>query len=153
MSDATGLQLFANIATIIAATVASIGIYLGVKQLKLSTSIAKANFLLELEKLSERFDDIHMNLRPGGKWAEAGEVSLNDLSRSEIIKLEDYMGFFEHCELLINKGVLSGSDFYKLFGYRLYNLNSSGLIGQKVSADGADSWVDIIALKERIGIK
>ena len=97
------LSDLADIATIIASVVGTGALVFAGFQLKHSAQVAEGQFLLELEKMMATHDQIHLKLRPGGVWAQGGAPSL----AKEWADLEDYMGFFEHCELLIQDKSLS----------------------------------------------
>ena len=146
----TTLAIFSILANI--STTIAVGI--GAWQLILGRSIAKAQFLLELERMSKYFDDIHIKLRPSGDWQPLNGMgmTLEDLTEEQIAILEDYMGFFEHCNYLLKKGVIEFEMFNNIFGYRVENLVSSGLVREKIKVDGEESWSEFIELCERLGL-
>jgi hypothetical protein len=112
------LSDIANIATIIASIIGAGALVFAGIQLKNSAQVAEGQFLLELEKMMTAHDEIHLKLRPGGAWADGASPN----SPKDWAALEDYMGFFEHCELLIQDKSLSVERFNHIFGYRVFNI-------------------------------
>jgi hypothetical protein len=89
-------------------------------------------------------------LRTGGKWAKtgAGPVTAEDWAA-----VEDYMGFFEHCELLMRNGSLDTASFKALFGYRVENIIQNDVIVQAKLDRERDDWKLFISLLDRLGLK
>ena len=86
-------------------------------------------------------------MRPGGAWTkdDAGPTS-----ESEWSKVEDYMGFFEHCELLLQDGSLKPASFKALFGYRVVNIMANdNIVREKLLKEGA-SWHLFLELLDRL---
>ena len=119
-------------------------------QLKRTLVVERGRFLLELERMSASHEKTHIRLRPGGPWSDG--VSLPK-SSSEWAELEDYMGFFEHCELLIESGSLEFSSFQRLFGYRVKNIAANRSIVQAKLIDEGKHWNDFRKLAFRLGIQ
>ncbi len=101
------MQIITGIAAIIALM---ISVLEGIKNSKIS----QTNFLLELKGAfaEDRRYRIHIALREGKSienWQD----------------LDDYIGLFEVCEIMIEKNTLSQKVFNQLFKYRLYNILKS----------------------------
>ena len=136
--------------TIISALIATASlIYMG-KQLKLSAKISKGQFLLELEKMAYTHNEVHLNLRPGGKWS-SGKITSD--TPEEWAKIDDYMGFFEHCELLMQDKSLSEKNFKSIFEYRVRNILDNDDIVQAKLIDEKEHWEDFLKLQSRLNIK
>jgi hypothetical protein len=118
-------------------------------QLRRTFLIERGRFLLELERMSATYDKTHIRLRPGGDWSDR---VTGPASAQEWADLEDYMGFFEHCELLIKAGILEQNHFNRLFGYRLRNIVANETrVEAKLVKEGSD-WTDFRSLARRINI-
>ncbi len=144
------LSDYANIATIVA-SIGGVGalIYAAV-QLQHSARVAEGQFLLELEKMMAAHDKTHIKLRPGGEWSNGkSPTTVEDWA-----ELEDYMGFFEHCELLIRDKSLSIERFDHIFGYRLQNiLDNSTICDAKLKSNEKELWVLFLSICNRVGAK
>jgi len=143
------LKDFADIVTIV-------GIILGIgtlvytaKQIRMSARISKGQFFLELEKMSSLYDDVHLKLR-GGEWSEANKGPSNHEDWS---KLEDYMGFFEYCEILIRDSLIDIDTFEKIFGYRIRNIISNEIIYNAKLIKERNEWILFISLLKRLNIE
>lgn len=138
----------ADIATIIASIIGGGALIVAAYQLRRSAKISEGQFLLELEKMLSTHDEVHMKLRPGGEWTQnqSGPSSVEEWA-----KIEDYMGFFEHCELLIQDGSLCSSRFNNIFGYRVHNIvDNQKIVNAKLESKERDSWILFLKLCERI---
>ena len=90
-----------------------------------------------------------MKLRPGGEWARAnsGPESVEDW-----VKVEDYMGLFEHCELMLRKGLIDWETFKAIFNYRLHNIVANRRIVEAKLVAGGESWEAFIRLLQHLRI-
>ena len=144
------LQIAANWATIFGAPCAVAAlIYAGV-QLHQSAAVARGQFMLELEKMMTTHDAVHLNLRPTGKWTDD---DTGPSTAAEWSAVDDYMGFFEHCELLLRSGSLKFTDFNHLFGYRIHNLMSNAIIVDAKLINERDKWGLFLSLIKRLGFE
>jgi hypothetical protein len=117
----------ASIAIIVGAVATIATLAYTAYQVRLNSKIAKANSELELEKMFAMHDEVHLNLRPGGKWA-SGKVGPK--TSEEWAKVEDYMGLFEHCELMLENKMIDWKMFKAIFGYRMNNILNNEIILQ-----------------------
>jgi len=102
--------------------------------------------MLELERMFATHDRIHLLLRPDGKWCgDGGPQTIEDWTA-----VEDYMGLFEHCEILIQTGLLNADMFDRLFGYRLTNILANAVITQAKLVREKQGWTDFLRLVERL---
>lgn len=88
ITDCTLTQL-TDLAAIIGAVVAVTTLLYTAYQVRCNTLTSRAKFWIELEKMFQTHDPVHLNLRPGGAWANG--VS-GPTSSKEWAALEDYMG-------------------------------------------------------------
>jgi len=151
LSMIEGLRLaqWANVATILGATVAAGVLIYTARQVKRNVLTNRGTFWLELEKMFQSHDPVHLNLRPGGKWSSK---SSGPKEPEEWAKLEDYMGLFEHCEIMMNLGLIDVQTFSDIFAYRLRNIVANSLICEKKLRQEAELWKRFISLLQRFDI-
>ena len=137
------LDSWANIATIIGAITAIVVLIYTAIQVRQNTLVSRGQFWLELEKMFAIHDEVHVKLRPGGKWAEQGE---GPQTVGDWAKVEDYMGLFEHCQIMLEKGLLDWETFGSIFSYRLNNILANEKITRAKLIHERDSWKDFIQL-------
>ncbi|MCR4302794.1 MAG: hypothetical protein NUV63_01015 [Gallionella sp.] len=134
---AISLQDYANLAQLIGVPFAVFALFYSGRQLRQTRLIELGRFMLELESMSDRHDRVHALLRPGGEWDnEVGEPQTVE----DWCALEDYMGFFEHCELLLRAGTIEHDGFKALYGYRIENILRHSKIVKAKLIDERDSW-------------
>ncbi len=143
------LSNFANIATIVGACTAVGVIVYTAYQVRQNTLISRGQFWLELEKMFTVHDEVHINLRPGGKWSKdgSGPESVNDWA-----KVEDYMGLFEHCEIMLSNKVIDWQTFGAIFSYRLNNILWNKKIIEAKLVNERSSWEGFLRLLEKLQI-
>lgn len=144
------LENAAYTATILSAVFAIIVIFYTGYQIKRNMLVNKGMFWLELEKMFAAHDEVHINLRPGGKWSENKK---GPDSAMEWAKVENYMGLFEHCEVLISDRLIDFKTFKAIFSYRLYNIVSNKKIVAAKLINEKASWIKFINLLDKLKIK
>jgi hypothetical protein len=144
------LNEVANVAVIVGAVVAIVTLAYTSYQIRQNSRIAKANSELELEKMFSMHDEVHLNLRPGGKWASG---KAGPKTHEEWAKVEDYMGLFEHCELMLENKMIDWRMFKAIFGYRMNNILANEIIVQAKLVEEKNSWADFIKLARKLGLK
>ena len=144
------LVQWANLATIGGAAVAVGALLYTARQVKSNTLTSRANFWLELERMFQTHAPVHLNLRPGGAWADSdsGPTSSQDWAA-----LEDYMGLFEHCEIMMKSGLIDVATFSDIFAYRLRNIVANRDIVEKKLNEEAPSWSNFLSLLGRFDIR
>jgi len=161
MSDCMlDVALWANVATIVGAPVGVFALIYGVLQLRSSVRVNQGQFMLELEKMIATHDAVHLKLRPGGAWATSpvatappGNQGAAPATVEEWAQVEDYMGFFEHCELLLRDRSLTTERFQRLFGYRVANILANGVIAEAKLVREREHWSLFLDLIRRLGFK
>lgn len=146
-----GLEQAAYLATVIGAPLSFLALVYAGLQLKQSVAIARGQFMLELEKMIASHNAVHMRLRPGGDWSKA-KGGAGPHSVDEWAETEDYMGFFEHCELLLQDGSVKLASFKALFEYRIHNLMMNERIVHAKLVHEEQSWSLFLGLLDRLGI-
>ena len=115
----------------------------------LNRKTKQAEFWLRLRDDFANYDDVHLNLRPGGDWSDTkkGPESTEDWA-----KVEGYMGLFEHCESMLSQGLLNQKVFSESFRYRIVNLVANPIINKAKLIERADGWSRFINLCSRLNI-
>jgi len=137
----------AEIATVVGVPVGLGALVYAGLQLRHSADIARGRFMLELERMTAAHDPVHIRLRPGGIWSEA---SKGPASGEEWAEVDDYMGFFEHCELLLRERALDLTSFKALFEYRIRNITANSRIVDAKLIDEKASWTLFLELLDRL---
>jgi hypothetical protein len=109
----------------------------------------ESQFLLALEDQFRVHWDVHVALRPGGKWttADAGPESNEDWAR-----VESYMGLFERLNILHRNGVLPLPYIRQFYRYRLTNLWANQVIRSEKMEARPKGWRDLIELSHKLDI-
>lgn len=142
------LTWWADLATIIGSIVAVAVLGYTAVQVHQNTKISRGQFWLELEKMLYTHDPVHLKLRPGGIWSEPGS---GPETPEEWTQVEDYMGFFEHCEVLLRKKLIDWETFEALFSYRVGNILSNSRIVEAKLVEERDGWTCFLKLAKRLG--
>ena len=80
------------------------------------SKVKEAEFLLQLEALCTQYNDVYWKLLDGGVWTTQGE---GPTIEADLLRAEDYMGFFEYCEILIKNGAIRERLLMLMFGYKI----------------------------------
>jgi hypothetical protein len=143
------LSDFTNVATLLGAVIALAALFYTAYQVRTNAKTNRAMFWLELEKMFKSHDQVHLNLRTGGKWANGISGPTN---AEEWSALEDYMGLFEHCEIMIKMKLIDASTFKDIFLYRLHNIvNNQSIVNAKLRKE-AKCWGNFLNLLERFDV-
>ena len=137
------LSLLINTGTLLVTTFGGLAAW---HQIKKNTDANTATFWLELRKMFESHAETHIAFRTGGKWT--GEKAPQDAKGWA--EVEAYMGLFEHCERLMQKGLIDEDTFMDIYSYRIENIISSeAVLKHKLEAEKM-YWRTFVALTERI---
>jgi hypothetical protein len=141
------LQDWANASTILGVIVGGLALVYSAIQLRISSRVSQAQFWLDLrEMFADKHQEIHLKLR-NGLWS-------NDDARfpsePEWASLEAYMGLFEHCEKMLEQGLLDAPTFESIYGYRLERIVENPLIVREKLVGRRWGWRDFIHLLERV---
>src|SRR5918912_1611258 len=71
-------------------------------QVELAEKTTRGQLWLQLRQLFTNYDEIHIKLRPNGEWYRSDLEPTN----ADMPKVEVYMGLFEHCERLLEDGLI-----------------------------------------------
>ena len=143
------LQDWTNIAQIAATTISAFALFYAGWQVTLSTRVHRAQFWLELRKMFHEHKDVHTKLRDGGEWSHHGT---GPSTPSEWASIEAYMGLFEHCERMMEEGLLDIRTFKSIYEYRIHNIINNDAIYTAKIINESPYWRDFIALMKRCNI-
>jgi hypothetical protein len=137
----------ADLATIAACVVALVALAVTARQARSAALHTRGTMWLELRRMFDEHTDVHQKLRPGGEWSRpgTGPDSIDDW-----VSVESYMGLLEHCEIMIEQGVIDWPTFKRLYAYRVLNLVGNRQIYVAKLDQQSDGWRDFSALLERI---
>jgi hypothetical protein len=152
-------QVIVALSGVVVATIAliftAIQVYLNRRQLRLNTDVNRGNSWLKLEETSRHYDYIHLKLRPGGEWT-AQDVQgryIGPKNNVEWATVEDYMGFFEHIKILLDRELIDKTTFKKLFAYRLRNIVRNPIIVEHKLKIRGQGWSEFIQLLRDLEIE
>jgi hypothetical protein len=114
-----------------------------------SKKIEEARFWLELREHFLVHNEVHLNLRNGGKWANSQD---GPQSVEEWAKVDAYLGQFELCELMLEQNLINKETFKTQYRYRLHNILQNQRIVDKLEAT-APSWKLFISLCASLGFE
>ena len=133
---------------------AAFGIYTFRTQLDDGNKTSNAQFLIELRKMfstAERME-IHRIIQKENNEEEIKKYTPQKDEHSHEIyqdgreeQLDDYLGLFEFCKILIDKGSLSEEDFLTFYRYRLQNILVSDALMDKFEDEKSD-WKKLFSL-------
>jgi hypothetical protein len=140
------LQQWADLGTVVGVLFAASALVVSAVQTKGAARSARASIWLELERMFAVHENVHQRLRPGGEWATSGRSPRNV---KEWASVEDYMGLFEYCEIMIEQHLLDWHTFNRIYSYRLSNIMQNADIVDAKLVDEGGSWQDFLSLLRR----
>lgn len=148
------LQDYANLATALGVPFGLLALFFTGMQLRKAKKIENGRFMLELERMIAVHDETHHKLRPGGDWTRDNSKGGRKAPETakDWLEVEDYMGFFEHCEFLLKTGLLELSSFKALYGYRVINILANRAIVDAKLVEEGHLWQEFRNLTRRLGI-
>ncbi|PKO01991.1 MAG: hypothetical protein CVU43_10135 [Chloroflexi bacterium HGW-Chloroflexi-5] len=138
---------FESIASIFGLLLTSIGLFYTGNQIYRSRKVARAEFLLHLDEMLQEYNDVHINLRPGGEWQTKSTGPKNS---NEWVPVERYMGLFERINILVNDKIVDIDTIDRLYGYRIINISNNKIINQEKLIQEGEEWNDFINLRDKI---
>ncbi len=145
---ALGFSELKDIVTIVGVTIAGISLTFTAFNTYQTVKTNRAKFWLDLRDRFGKHDDVHRRLRPGGAWsAGSGPATSEDWAG-----VEAYMGLFEHCEVMLQQGLIDELTFREIYAYRLNNIVANDLIRREKLQRLASGWLRFLALLSRMKI-
>lgn len=142
------LDILEKISVVVAAIVAAASLGITAWQMRLAAKVARATLWLEFRKMLSEYQDVHVNLRPQGKWY--GSTSAP--SPQELPRVEAYLGLLEHGKKILDDGLIDWGTFRDLYAYRLRNILANPVIVCAKLVHLRDGWKNFIQLSERLKI-
>jgi hypothetical protein len=139
------LSDWANISTIIASLGALGALSYTAYQVSVSSKISRANFWLELRNQISNHSEIHLKLR-NEEWSNDDEKFPPEQDWS---KLEAYMGFFEHCETMLDQKLIDWATFNDIYGYRIQLILLNPIIVREKLINRRSGWKRFLKLTAR----
>jgi hypothetical protein len=115
------------------------------KQLQAQKASSKSQVLFQLDEALMKYQDVHQKLRPAGQWGENKGGPTGD----DWPAVEAYMGLFERLKAFIDDGLVDIDTAFKLYAYRVFNLNNNNIIRDEKLVERAQYWQDFLALLKR----
>lgn len=127
-----------DILTGIGAIAAGIGVVYAAFQLRMSRKTAQGEFLFHLYDLMQKHNEVHLQLIEGKFDA--------NLSEGDWMKVDRYMGLFEHIQILIDDGILNVEIVDRVFSHRVHAIVTNNAIVKRNLNDQKDRWKDFLKL-------
>lgn len=137
-----------DIATLVGIAIGAGSLFFAAANTFVSARTQRARFWLDLRSAFSRHDEVHRNLRPGGKWAnDAGPGN-----SEEYAQVEAYMGLFEHCEIMLAQRLIDERTFREIYRYRLVNLTDNRWVREQKLCRRPEGWKRFIDLLGRMRV-
>lgn len=125
------------------------GLIFTVLQLRKNARIDRGTFWLRLEEMFQRYDDLYEHLRfDMGKWF--CNDTLGPSTDKEKALLCDYLGLIEHCNVLLNQGIIDMRTFQSIYKTRIMGLLSNKTIREELDDDR--KWSEFYDLLFRLNL-
>ena len=149
------METLKDFAQIVGIAIAVISLLITAYNTLRTKRVRTAEFWLELRERFKEFDEIHEALRPAGIYGVEPE---NDEPQgcpsciSEWRRLESYMGFLEHCSIMLQQHLIDWRTFNSIYGYRVRNICNNPYIVQAKLINKAKFWQDFLWLTRKMRI-
>jgi len=143
------LSVIKDVATICGVLIGAGSLLVAARNTSITKRATKARFWLDLRKMFADHDEVHRNLRPGGKWASQGS---GPETSEEWAKVEAYLGLFETCEDILSARLIDVESFRQSYGYRVVNIVANDTIRCKKLVALAQYWKRFNKLARRLDI-
>ena len=138
-----------DLATIVGVFVGAASLVFAAVNTRLTARTNRARFWLDLRSAFSKHDEIHRKLHPRGDWATGRRPPTAD----EQFQVEAYMGLFEHCEVMLEEGLVDERTFREIYRYRLLNLVSNEWIRVEKLCKLSGGWNRLITLLRRMDVE
>ena len=129
------------------------------ENLELSAKNSRAQLWMDLRKMFDGHMEVHSILRPNEKRSipEPCPKCCNQKKswpccKDEWVKVEAYMGLFEHCEGLLEEKLIDENTFRDIYSYRISNIVNNEKIKREKLVELGRYWLRFRALAERFDI-
>lgn len=136
-----------DVATIVGVMVGAASLVFAALSTRRTALTSRAKFWLDLRSSFARHDEIHHKLHPRGEWKNPRAPTTE-----EQFQVEAYMGLFEHCEIMLDQGLIDERTFREIYRYRLLNLVANDWVRVEKLCNIPGGWKRLIALLERVDV-
>lgn len=136
-----------DVATIIGVIVGAASLVFTALNTRGTALTNRAKFWLDLRSSFAKHDEIHRKLHPRGGW-----VSSRAPTAEEQFQVEAYMGHFEHCEIMLDQGLIDEKTFREVYRYRLLNLVANDWVRVEKLCNIPKGWKRFIDLLARMDV-
>jgi len=145
------LNIFIPYSFLYASTFIAISANLALESLFNKKAIDEGKALLDIRLLLEKYNDIHLNFRgEDGAWVKSVPDFEDKIKDNETWAwIDGYLGIFELCGILIEKGTISMDNFKSQFGYKLNNALAVKNLQTRIENE-APSWIELNKLANKI---
>ena len=145
MESCCELQVLIEIFSLI---VAILGFGIAIWKINLSRKNAEANTWLKLEDSFRVHNEVYFKLRPANRDLYEPDTS------EEWGKIDDYLGLFELCNIMIRNKQISFKIFDSQYSYRVRNIIANKtIVSKKFLGNEKSDWKEFIELVNRLGLK
>lgn len=141
------ISSLSNIADWATAIVAFLGFVFAYFKLRKSNRISESSFLIKLRNSFSKHRKVHRNLEEGGKWHKDG--ANKSIKKREWVRVYAYIGLFELCNMMLDKGLIDMDIFSSQYRYRIENILNNESIVQKI-IDDKEYWKEFIQLTKKM---
>ena len=136
--------LISALASTAAAAAAAIALLYAANESKKRAKIERGNFWLKLEQMFQRYDPLYKHLRfETGDWFCQDNLGPGPYDKPLLC---DYLGLFEHSNLLIDQGVIDLRTFKSIYMTRVMGLLSNKIIREDELGKHRARWANFYRL-------
>jgi hypothetical protein len=136
-----------DVATIVGVLVGAVSLAFTALNTRRTALTNRAKFWLDLRSTFTSHDEIHHKLHPRGDWKNPRAPT-----EEEQFQVEAYMGLFEHCEIMLEEGLIDEKTFKEVYRYRLMNLVANDWVRVEKLCNIPQGWKRFIALLARMDV-
>lgn len=121
------------------------------KQLEMTKSNSRGDFLLRLDEAFQHHGEVREKLADGGDWHKKKNDPNYpkgpdfDISK-DLIDVSNYMGLFERIKVLVDEGIIDIDLVDRLYSSRFFNIVRNPIIYQKRLVAHTNQWKEFIEL-------
>jgi hypothetical protein len=143
----TTLPQWTDIVTIIGVIVAAKTLSYTASQINANAKTNHGQFLLHIDEMLAKHNEVHLSLRPGGKWSKNNR---GPKTPKEWAAVDSYMGLFERINILVKDKIISIDVVDQLYGYRITNITANNKIKKNKLDNIGENWCNFKELEEAI---
>jgi hypothetical protein len=140
-----------DIVTIVGVLIAAVSLVFTWWNTRQTALTNRARFWLDLRAQFSKHDEVHRRLRPGGAWTDEKDPDAAE-EKWDWPAVEAYMGLFEHCEIMLEQGLIDEQTFREIYRYRITNIVANDKIRIEKLVRRADGWRRFLALCKRMDV-